>query len=95
MLSNDNNQTGRNNSNANRTNDLTNGHSTQEKVFSTSQIQKKSSLQDNLKDNVHRVTIHQTNTSSQVCTNGVNVVAISSDNSNRTNENEVQILAHL
>lgn len=67
-----------NGSNANRADNLSNGH--QDKLFSTSQKLKKDALQENsgLKDNVHRVTIHQTTTSSQVCTNGVNIVSISS-----------------
>lgn len=79
-----------NGSNSNRADNLTNGH--QDKLFSTSQKLKKDALPENnsLKDNVHRVTIHQTTTSSQVCTNGVNIVSISSSlpigNSSNTNQ---------
>ena len=68
---------------------LPNGH--QDKLFSTSQKLKKDALpESNIKDNVHRVTIHQTTTSSQVCTNGVNIVSISSSlpvgNAHETNQ---------
>jgi hypothetical protein len=54
------------------------------------------------KDDINRVTIHQTNTTSQVCTqNGVNIVAISSapeqvvSNCLAPATSEVQILAHV
>ena len=54
------------------------------------------------KDDINRVTIHQTNTTSQVCTpNGVNIVAISStpeqlmSNCPSLTSSEVQILAHV
>lgn len=89
----------------------TDGHLSQDtfnKKISTSQSKKNCLQETSIKDNVHRVTIHQTNTSSQVCTNdGVNIVSISSslplnstetnqiNSDNRINENEVQILAHL
>lgn len=102
------NQANNNGSNSNRTDDLTNNGQINQDKLSASQLKKISSQENhNIKDNVHRVTIHQTNTSSQVCTNGVNIVAISSslpmisnefnqtNSDNRSNENEVQILAHL
>lgn len=103
------NQTNRNQSNVGNRTENSN-QNTINKKMSTSQLKKNCIQENSIKDNVHRVTIHQTTTSSQVCTNdGINIVAISSslpvnaneinqtnsDNSNRTNENEVQILAHL